>query len=85
MASGQALPAGPTRRILPRFPIGPNRTNKRLAFDQVEVLTTIPFRPNQALIVVRSDNSWHSIAPMRGTGSTLMRKTVNINIRSSTA
>jgi hypothetical protein len=62
-----------------------NRTNARLAFDDVEVLDTIPFRPNQALVVIRTDSSWHSIRPMSAAGSPRMRKTVNINILASGA
>jgi hypothetical protein len=57
-----------------------NRTNQRLPFDEVDVIDTVPFRPNQALLVVRGDTSWHSIRPMTGANSRLMRKTVNINL-----
>jgi len=57
-----------------------NRNNRRLPFDQVEVLDTIPFRANQAVVVIKTYNSWHSVAPMSGKDSAVMRKTVNINL-----
>lgn len=57
-----------------------NRANRRLSFDEVTVLDTVPYRPNQTLIVIRTDNSWHSVPPMTAKGSAALRKTVNINI-----
>jgi hypothetical protein len=57
-----------------------NRGNQWLAFDEVDVLETVPYRPNQALVVIRGDNTWHSVPPMTATGSPVMRRTVNINI-----
>lgn len=58
-----------------------NYENKRATFDDVHRVATIPFAPNQALYVVKTFNSWHSIRPMTGKGSPLMRKTLNINVR----
>lgn len=57
-----------------------NRTNTHLDFGEVETLETVPFRPNQALIVVRTDVSWHCIRPMQAAGSTAMRRTINISL-----
>ena len=57
-----------------------NRNNRRLPFDQVDVLDTIPFRANQAVVVIKTYNSWHSVAPLSGKDSSIIRKTVNINL-----
>lgn len=57
-----------------------NRTNRQLGFEEVEVLDTFPFMPNQAVVFVKTANSWHSVRPMVGAGSTAMRKTLTINI-----
>lgn len=58
-----------------------NRANRRLSFDEVDVIESIPYRPNQALIVVRGDNSWHSVPPMTAADPVLKRRSVNINIQ----
>lgn len=52
----------------------------RLAFDDVHLLDSIAYAPNQAVIVVKTFNSWHSIRPMQGRGSQALRKTLNVNI-----
>lgn len=57
-----------------------NRLNEKLDFDEVDVLHTFPFEPNQAVIFVKTFNSWHSVRPMTGHGSPLMRRTLTINI-----
>ena len=53
---------------------------KRLAFDDVRVLDRVAYTPNQAVIVVKTYNSWHSVGPMECAGSRALRKTVNFNI-----
>jgi hypothetical protein len=74
-------PGGGTEINRPRDPRRLfNRTKAHLDFDEVETLATVPFRPNQALIVIRTDVSWHCIRPMRVAGSAAMRQTVNINL-----
>ncbi len=57
-----------------------NEVNEKLRFDEVEVLHTYPFEPNQTVIFVKTFNSWHSVRPMTGQGSPLMRRTLTINI-----
>lgn len=57
-----------------------NQLNRQADFDQVEVLDTFEFTPNQAVIFVKTFNSWHSVRPMTGGGSGAMRKTLTINI-----
>jgi len=40
----------------------------------MEVLDTFEFTPNQVVVFVKTFNSWHSVRPMTGAGSPLMRK-----------
>lgn len=56
-----------------------NYYNERVSFDEVDVLHTVPFAPCQGLFIIKTFNSWHSIAPMTGPQG-LWRKTVNINL-----
>ena len=57
-----------------------NRLNKQARFEDMEVIDTYPFTPNQIVMFVRTFNSWHSVRPMTGTGSNAMRRTLTINI-----
>ncbi len=57
-----------------------NDLNTQGEFEDMEVLDSFDFTPNQAVIFVRTFNSWHSVRPMTGTGSATMRKTLTINI-----
>jgi len=54
--------------------------NRQAGFEEMEVLDTFPFTPNQAVLFIKTFNSWHSVRPMRGNGSKAMRKTLTINI-----
>ncbi|HMR30595.1 MAG TPA: hypothetical protein PKA13_03885 [Geminicoccaceae bacterium] len=60
-----------------------NELNRQAGFDEMETLETFPFEPNQAVIFVKTFNSWHSVRPMRGDGSQAMRKTLTINIETT--
>jgi hypothetical protein len=60
-----------------------NRMNAQADFDEMEVLDTFEFTPNQVVVFVKTFNSWHSVRPMTGTGSSLMRKTLTINIEAA--
>jgi hypothetical protein len=57
-----------------------NHLNKQAEFDDMEVLDSYPFQPNQCVVFVKTFNSWHAVSPMTGVGSLLMRKTLTINI-----
>lgn len=57
-----------------------NRLNARGRFEDMEILDTFEFLPNQAVIFVKTFNSWHSVRPMTGAGSPAMRRTLTINI-----
>lgn len=57
-----------------------NLLNKQLPFDDVEVINTFPFTPNQCVVFVKTFNSLHAVRPMLGKGSEAMRRTLTINI-----
>ena len=57
-----------------------NRLNKQAKFEDMEVLATYNFTPNQVVIFIRTFNSWHSVSPMTAKGSSVMRRTLTINI-----
>jgi hypothetical protein len=57
-----------------------NLLNRKADFDDMEVLETFEFGPNQALVFIKTFNSWHSVRPMTGNAEGLMRKTLTINI-----
>ena len=60
-----------------------NRVDYRLDFDEVDTLKTFAFAPNQCLVFVRTDTSWHAVMPMTGSDATILRKTLTINIETS--
>ena len=37
-----------------------NRINNYLGFDEVEEIKTLPFLPNQCLVFIKTDSSWHA-------------------------
>jgi hypothetical protein len=43
--------------------------NAQAAFDEMEVLDTFEFTPNQVVVFVKTFNSSHSVRPMTGAGS----------------
>ncbi len=57
-----------------------NYTNQRVDFDDMEVVHTYEYEPNQAVLFIKTHNSWHSVRPMAGIGSSALRKTLTINI-----
>jgi len=57
-----------------------NHLNDKCRFDEVEVLESFPFEPNQIVLFVKTFNSWHSVRPTTGGTSTAMRRTLTINI-----
>ncbi len=57
-----------------------NWTNAQGRFEDMEVIDTYEFSPNQAVMFIKTFNSWHSVQPMTGKGSTAMRRTLTINI-----
>ncbi len=57
-----------------------NYMNRQFEFEQMETLHSFPFEPNQAVIFIKTFNSWHAVQPIQGGGSKTMRKTLTINI-----
>jgi hypothetical protein len=57
-----------------------NHVNKKADFDDMEILHTYEFFPNQGILFIKTFNSWHSVRPMPGIGSKAMRRTLTINI-----
>ncbi len=74
---------GGTAVVRPKDPaLSFNRVNRYLEFEDVEVVKTFPFDPNQALIFVKTFNSWHAVTPMTAPGEDRLRKTITVNIES---
>lgn len=57
-----------------------NYVDDYLGFDEVEVLRTFPFEPNQAVLFVKTFNSLHCVRPMTGPEEA-MRRTLTVNLR----
>lgn len=57
-----------------------NQRNRQAEFEDMEILQTFDFVPNQAVVFVKTFNSWHSVRPMTGSDPNLMRRTLTINI-----
>jgi hypothetical protein len=57
-----------------------NYVNRLAGFDDMQVLHTYEFTPNQAVLFIKTFNSWHSVRPMTGSGSDALRRTLTINI-----
>jgi len=60
-----------------------NYLNRQAEFADMEVLETYEFTPNQAVIFVKTFNSWHSVRPMTGANSNIRRRTLTINIETT--
>jgi hypothetical protein len=57
-----------------------NHLNRLADFDDMELIDTFAFTPNQAVVFVKTFNSWHSVRPMTGHGSSALRRTLTIAI-----
>ena len=57
-----------------------NQVNSYLDFDQVDELRTYAFEPNQALVFIKTFNSWHAVLPMTGNDPNKLRRSLTINI-----
>jgi hypothetical protein len=57
-----------------------NEVNRYMDFDDVYVIDRFPFVPNQCILFVKTYNSWHQVAPLRGPKNAPMRKTLTVNI-----
>jgi len=59
-----------------------NWVNRYMDYDDVETIGSYPFTPNQALVFIKTFNSWHCVRPMTGQGTNALRRTLTINIES---
>ena len=57
-----------------------NFLNQQLEFEEVDTVKVFEFKPNQAVVFVKTFNSLHGVKPMTGVGSEQMRRTLTINI-----
>jgi hypothetical protein len=57
-----------------------NWVNRYLEFEDVDILRTFDFLPNQGLVFVKTFNSWHGVRTMTGAGNPMLRRTLTINI-----
>jgi hypothetical protein len=60
-----------------------NIINRQADFTETDVVRTFPFVPNQVVIFVKTFNSWHGVRPMRGASSSVMRRTLTVNIETN--
>lgn len=57
-----------------------NQVNRHAEFDEMDVIDTFEFTPNQAVMFAKTFNSWHSVRPITGVDPSVLRKTLIINI-----
>jgi hypothetical protein len=57
----------------------------RPSFDEVEVLRTFEFVPNQCTLFVKTWNSWHSVGAMKNGPDIPLRRSITVNIVDETA
>jgi hypothetical protein len=48
--------------------------------DAFDVIHRYPYAPNQAVVFVKSDHSWHAVGPMTGRATDPPRRTITINL-----
>ena len=58
-------------------------TDYEAPLDTFEKVYTYEYVPNQCVIFVKSANSWHSVGPMTGVGSSMLRRTITLNVETS--
>ncbi len=57
-----------------------NHVNRYLGFDDVDIVTSYDFNPNQCLLFIKTYNSWHQVSPIHTPPDAPLRKTLTINI-----
>jgi len=58
-----------------------NPFNKSLPFEAVDVQRVVEYQPNQAMLFIKTFNSWHAVMPTHGPAG-LWRKTLTVNVMS---
>jgi hypothetical protein len=57
-----------------------NQMNEVTGFETMNVLDTFAFEPNQAIVFVKTYNSWHAVRPITAGDGQTLRRTLTINI-----
>jgi hypothetical protein len=57
-----------------------NQANKMIALADVDFIKELPFNPNQAIVFIKTFNSWHAVAPITSPSNEALRKTVTVVI-----
>jgi hypothetical protein len=57
-----------------------NEGNKYYDFGDVNTLKQYEFNPNQAVIFIKTWNSWHAVSPLKAPSANNLRKTLTVNI-----
>lgn len=57
-----------------------NQMNEVTGFETMNVLDTFAFEPNQAIVFVKTFNSWHAVRPITAGDGQSLRRTLTINI-----
>jgi hypothetical protein len=80
MQTGGWNPAwgGGTDVLVPLEGVEPS--SYKTPLDQFKTVASFPYEPNQCVIFVRSEHSWHSVGPMTGPKYAPMRRTITLNI-----
>ena len=64
--------------VIPQIPTDPTQGYPRIGFDQVKLAHAVPFRPNTAVIMERSEKSFHAVYPLKAPEGR-DRRTITIN------
>ena len=56
-----------------------NYLNKQFEFNQIENIKTFKYTPNQAVLFVKTFNSFHCVYPIKSTNPNSLRRTLTIN------
>ena len=57
-----------------------NEMNETVEFEEMEIVDSYPFRPNQAIVFVKTYNSWHAVSPILAGDPNVLRRTLTITI-----
>lgn len=57
-----------------------NWQNAMVPWEETEIVSTVPFVPNQCIVFVKTHNSLHSVREMTQKGSKALRKTITVVI-----
>jgi hypothetical protein len=57
-----------------------NHMNRLAGFDDMEVVDSFDYAPNQGVIFAKTFNSWHSVRPLTGQGSAATRNTLTVTV-----